>query len=106
MLLCNQREAAAIAGVSYAGRRPTWAELDETMQRLREAGAPLVVVTLGSDGAIAGGRGTLTLTLTLTQTLTLTPTLNLPRSLRPRPPARRSRPRPRSGLGLGSGFGL
>ena len=41
------------------------------MQRLREAGAPLVVITLGSDGAIAGGRGTLTLTLTLTQTQTL-----------------------------------
>jgi len=53
VLLCNQREAAAIAGVQYAGRRPTWVELDETMQRLREAGAPLVVVTLGSDGAIA-----------------------------------------------------
>ena len=83
MLLCNQREAAAIAGVSYAGRRPTWAELDETMQRLREAGAPLVVVTLGSDGAIAGGRGTLTLTLTLTQTLTLTPTPTLTLTLTP-----------------------
>eukprot|EP00908_Phaeocystis_cordata_P014175 Transcript_25273.p1 GENE.Transcript_25273~~Transcript_25273.p1 ORF type:complete len:470 (+),score=160.84 Transcript_25273:1082-2491(+) len=53
VLLCNQREAAAIAGVEYAGRRPTWAELDETMQRLRGHGAPLVVVTLGSDGAIA-----------------------------------------------------
>ena len=24
VLLCNQREAAAIAGVQYAGRRPTW----------------------------------------------------------------------------------
>ena len=35
VLLCNQREAAAIAGVRYAGRRPTWAELDETMQRCK-----------------------------------------------------------------------
>ena len=45
--------------------RPTWS---------RQAGAPLVVVTLGSDGDIAA---TLTLTLTLALTLTLTLALAL-----------------------------
>ena len=53
VLLCNQREAAAIAGVSYEGRRPNWAAIDEAVRRLIERGAPLVVITLGPDGAIA-----------------------------------------------------
>ena len=56
VLLCNQREAAAIAGMSLAGRRPTWDEMDEAVRRLQELGAPLVVVTLGSDGAFAASR--------------------------------------------------
>ena len=53
VLLCNQREAAAIAGVPFSGRRPTWAQMDETVARLRSMGARLVVITLGSEGAIA-----------------------------------------------------
>lgn len=53
VLLCNQREAAAIAGVPYSGRRPTWEQLDETVARLLEMGARLVVITLGPEGAIA-----------------------------------------------------
>ena len=53
VLLCNQREAAAITGLSYAGRRPNWADLDEAVRKLLAAGAPLVVVTLGKGGAIA-----------------------------------------------------
>jgi len=53
VLICNQREAAAIAGVPLSGRRPTWAEMDEAVRRLQADGAPLVVVTLGADGALA-----------------------------------------------------
>ena len=53
VLLCNQREAAAIAGVSYEGRRPSWAELDRAVSALLQMGVPLVVITLGADGAIA-----------------------------------------------------
>jgi len=53
VFICNQREAAAIAGVDYAGRRATWPEIDEAVRRLHAAGAPLVVVTLGADGAVA-----------------------------------------------------
>ena len=53
VLLCNQREAAAIAGVEFSARRPTWSQLDESVRRLQAAGAPLVVVTLGAGGAIA-----------------------------------------------------
>ena len=54
VLICNQREAAAIAGVPFGGdRRPTWAQTDAAVRRLQRAGAPLVVVTLGPEGAIA-----------------------------------------------------
>ena len=53
LLICNTREAAAIAGVDFSSRRPTWGELDEAVVRLQDAGAPLVVVTLGAGGAIA-----------------------------------------------------
>jgi len=53
LFICNQREAAAIAGVNFAGRRATWEEIDEAVRRLHAAGAPLVVVTLGADGALA-----------------------------------------------------
>jgi len=55
VLICNQREAAAIAGVQLTDRRPTWAETDEAVCRLLSAGAPLVVITLGADGALAAG---------------------------------------------------
>jgi sugar/nucleoside kinase (ribokinase family) len=53
VLLCNQREAAAIAGIDIADRRPTWAETNTAVAKLLELGTPLVVVTLGADGAIA-----------------------------------------------------
>jgi len=53
VLLCNQREAASIAGVAIAGRRATWYEISEAVRRLHARGAPLVVVTLGPDGAVA-----------------------------------------------------
>ena len=36
-----------------SGRRPTYDETNEAVRRLLQAGAPLVVVTLGAEGAIA-----------------------------------------------------
>ena len=34
-------------------QRPTWSEMDEAVRRLHDDGAPLVVVTLGAEGALA-----------------------------------------------------
>ena len=51
--------AGADAGVGAAtdeAVRPTWAQIDEAVRRLQQAGAPLVVITLGSQGAIAVDR--------------------------------------------------
>lgn len=68
VLVCNQREACSIAGVAYGcgsdgddassecAAKPTWAETDEAVRRLQQAGAPLIVITLGSQGAIAVDR--------------------------------------------------
>jgi len=53
VLLCNQAEAIAMARVASQGRRPSQAALDEAIASLLEQGATLVVVTLGSEGAIA-----------------------------------------------------
>lgn len=53
MLLCNQREAAAIAGLSNTDPRGKWDRLNEAVCTLLAAGTPLVVVTLGREGAFA-----------------------------------------------------
>lgn len=53
VLICNQGEAAAIAGIHYAGQRPTWDETDKVAQKILQLGVPLVVLTLGADGAVA-----------------------------------------------------
>jgi len=54
VLICNEKEAASIAGVMCdPTSRPTWKELETAVQKLQRAGAPLVVVTLGPEGAIA-----------------------------------------------------
>lgn len=53
VLICNLREAASIAGVPHISHAHSWEEIEEAVRRLLHAGAPLVVVTLGSDGAIA-----------------------------------------------------
>ena len=42
-----------MAGVTYTGVRPTWAELDEDARVLLRSGVPLVVITLGGAGAMA-----------------------------------------------------
>lgn len=53
VLICNEKEAASIAGVTYDEARPPWKALEQSVQKLQKAGAPLVVVTLGPEGAIA-----------------------------------------------------
>lgn len=53
VLICNSREAAAIAQRTYDGPRPTWAELDDAARTLLRTGVPLVVITLGGEGAVA-----------------------------------------------------
>ncbi|KAL1525003.1 hypothetical protein AB1Y20_019879 [Prymnesium parvum] len=53
VLICNQKEAAGIAGVQYASAVPTWDETDRVVQILQALGVPLIVLTLGPDGAIA-----------------------------------------------------
>ena len=53
VFICNQGEAAAITGVEFEGRRPSTSDTDEAVRRLLAYGAPLVVITLGADGAIA-----------------------------------------------------
>ena len=50
LLICNTREAAAIAGVDF--EPAAHGRVDEAVVRLQDAGA-LVVVTLGAGGAIA-----------------------------------------------------
>ena len=48
--------ATAIAGIEYDGRRPSWGAVEAAVRRLLGHGAPLVVITLGSDGAVAANQ--------------------------------------------------
>jgi ribokinase len=52
MLIVNRGEAAAMAGVDAAGKRP-----EELVEALREAGARECVITLGAEGACGWADG-------------------------------------------------
>ena len=76
VLLCNQREAAAIAGVQYAGRRPTRGPSPNPQPNPSPNLTPTLNLTLTL---------TLTLALTLALTLTLTPCGQAALTLTPTP---------------------